>query len=77
MAAKTWVDDPTTGTPITADDLNRIERTLSDLASKIDDINSRMGKTLWTGSQSVTSGTEIDIYPPCRVLPFGLGARRT
>ena len=73
MAAKTWVDDPTTGTPITADDLNRIERTLSDLASKIDDINSRMGKTLWTGSQSVTSGTEIDIYSsPTYPFPYSV-----
>ena len=62
MAAKTWVDTPTSGTPITADDLNRIEQTLSDLASKIDAVSSRMGKTLWTGSQSVTSGTAIEIY---------------
>lgn len=71
MAAKTWVDTPTSGTPITATDLNRIEGTLSDLASKIDDINSRMGKTLWTGSLNVTSGTSVDIYSsPSDPFPY-------
>lgn len=73
MAAKIWVDTPTSGTPITAADLNRIENALSDLSSRIDGINDRMGKVLWTGSQSVSAGTSIEIYSsPADPFPYTL-----
>lgn len=70
MAAKTWVDTPTNGTPITADDLNRIENTLSNLTSRITDIENRNGKVLWTGSQNVSSGTSVEIYSSENPFPY-------
>lgn len=49
---KTWVDDPTTGTPITAADMNRLEQAIVDLDNIVTSLQDSAPRVLWTGNES-------------------------
>lgn len=49
---KTWVDDPTTGTPITAADMNRLEQAIVELDAIVTSLQDSAPRVLWTGNES-------------------------
>lgn len=49
---KTWVDDPTTGTPITAADMNRLEQAIMALDTIVTSLQDSAPRVLWTGNES-------------------------
>ena len=55
---KTWVDDPTTGTPITAADMNRLEQAIVELDAIVTSLQDSAPRVLWTGNESDLS-TEL------------------
>lgn len=59
---KTWVDDPTSGTPITAADMNRLEQAIADLNTTLTSVqNSLSQKVGVTRCESVTIGPDSDV----------------
>lgn len=42
---KTWVDDPTSGTPITAADMNRLEQAIVDLNTTLTSVQDSLSRT--------------------------------
>lgn len=50
---KTWIDDPESGTPITAAELNRIEDAISSLDTSVQDLQDSVSRT---GPVTVASG---------------------
>lgn len=43
---KTWVDDPTSGTPITAADMNRLEQAIVDLNTTLTSVQNSVSQTI-------------------------------
>ena len=43
---KTWVDDETTGTPITAQDMNRLEQAIQDLSTSVNTLQDSVSQTI-------------------------------
>lgn len=48
---KTWVDDPTSGTPITAADMNRLEQAIVDLNTTLTSLQDSVSQSDWTTAQ--------------------------
>lgn len=42
FSRKTWIDNETTGTPITDDDMNRLEKGISDTVALTNSLESKM-----------------------------------
>lgn len=55
---KTWVDDPTSGTPITAADMNRLEQAIVDLNTTLTSVQNSLSRVVVEGfTASVGSST--------------------
>ena len=48
---KTWVDDPTSGTPITAADMNRLEQAIVDLNTTLTSLQDSVSQGNWNAVQ--------------------------
>lgn len=80
---KTWVDDPESGTPITAADLNRIEDAISSLDTSVQDLQDsvsrkytlkarpgRVDHTISFGWETATSGYGLAVYTDDQRVAF-------
>lgn len=65
---KNWVDTPTSGTPITAADMNRIEQAIVDLNTTLTSVQNSLSQLLsvesTTGSINYSNGSHAMIHAP-------------
>lgn len=54
FSKKTWTDTATSGTPITADELNRLENAISSLTTAVNNLQDSVSYTLHTGSRVIS-----------------------
>lgn len=73
---KTWVDDPTTGTPITAADMNRLEQAIMALDTIVTSLQDSAPRVLWTGNESDLN-TELPGISSAMMIAVDLEMSRT
>ena len=61
---KTWVDDETTGTTITAEDMNRLEQAIQDLSTSVNTLQDSVSRILDVPNVDITSESDTrDAWP--------------
>lgn len=65
---KTWVDDPTSGTPITAADMNRLEQAIVDLNTTLTSVQNSLSRKVSLGARASSASVYCDSQYNQRVM---------